>query len=405
MLSFVDRYFTLKKLRKETEYKVFDSFSNRAFSSKYFKSIFLPVSHLNLNELKMLLKREEEKIKRHGYLQDASFSEINDLAFDVLNNMIFTPKAIPENRKNLFKKLSPTHLLDAWEYYDDKEKEQVVKTLQKQEILKDEKSVDEIIKIIDETYSKAKSYSSAEDFASSNEDMMRKFSDLFNTSDEVGDGHSPFRSSFKNPDWEMVKEVRRIIRNLKSPRITEIKEEGFIGKKLNRKFVYELSIYPFEIKKEKKQINKPNIGIIIDFSGSMSGNPEINAKTLAVALLQERVVNEVLVKSEYFEEIVSSVTQLRSKPPSGDEGFDTLKTKEYIKDKDVIIVITDLIIDEDERKGLAKFLNDVRMKTIILVVSEKNVDEYKEDLPFRRYKFSEKKDLITVAKKLTKEVR
>ncbi len=397
-LSFVERYMMLKKLRNKSEYKIFDSFSGETFSSALFKSIHLPLAYLNLKELELLLKREEEKIKRDFTMKTKARDDI----LDILNNMLFTPNTIPQNRKGLFKKISTRHLIDAWEYYDEKEKRFTVERFKKEKIFKEDIDIDKAIETIDKVYAKLKTYSSAEYFADSNSSLYGEFEGLFESPKcEVGDGHCPYSSSFNNPDWQLVKDLRRIIKNLKTPVILEEKQEAFVGKKLNRKYVIDEScIKPFEFKRFKKINNIPNVGIIIDFSGSMRGTPEVNAKSFATALLQEGIVKEVLVKNEYFEDIVKTTQQLRSKPATGDEGFDTLSSKEYIKDKDFLIVITDLSISKNERKGLYEFVKD--KNTMILCVQKDNEEEYKDDLPFRRYAFADKNDVITVAKKLTK---
>jgi len=403
-LSFVDRYILLKRLRKKTNYKVFDTmFSNEVFSSVLFKSIYLPLAFINLKEAELLLKREEQKIQRPFTPKSKGI----DIVIDVLNNLLFTPKTIPESRKGLFSKLHPRHLIDAWAYYNEREKESVVNKLKKEKILKETVDTQQAIQTIDEVYESLKAYHSAEEFIDRNLSLYKKFESLFNLDNSfcIGDGHSSYSDYFNNPDWNLVREVRRIIKHLKKPVVLEERTEAFIGKKLNRRFILDdACVKPFEYKKERKQINTPKVGIIIDFSGSMEGKPEIRAKTLATAFLQERIANEILVKNEYFEDIVKTVEQLRSKPATGDERFDTLKSKEYVKDKDIILIITDLNIDEKEAKGLYRFIKEKEKNVIILCVNPKYFDAHKKELPLRRYDFSKKEDLITVAKKLTKNV-
>ena len=198
---------------------------------------------------------------------------------NILEDIIINEKLKRSSLERVYKKMTgdkekAASMITLWGHFTDEEKRKVVEEGLKKGIFKDKYTVDEIIETIEYTIKERKSENSLYDFVEWYDSTFKKFYNLFrdDTACELAPSNGPaeYDSSYNKPDWNLFKEISKILQRFKIKTQHTTIEKKFYGKRLNRKFYEDPSeIYPFKHKYTKTQIRKPKILCILDCSGSM----------------------------------------------------------------------------------------------------------------------------------------
>jgi len=363
--GYTKAYIFKKHLSKLIPYNLKYHHGRTAFSDLSSKTIYLPfVEPLDLKDLKILLEHEAKHFEiTKEPIKVTKSHDLNKvkLAANVLEDIIVNETLSRKDLETVFKKLNaPSLQLTLWQHYNSEEKIKVVKKAKQNKVLKDSISDEEIIKTIDETVKTRKKYNSAKDFEWMKPALFKKYCDLFEKPpvDSPGDGPAEMDYKGRPPDYNLVKQFERLLKAWRVKTEDSFRTEEFIGKRLNRKFIENLTHWkPFIKQYEIRTIKKPKVLILLDCSGSMGGAVEIIAKSFITACLRT-IDCKVIAHNQYYHLITNIPEELAKLPMDGDECFDKLSPQEF--KCDVFMVVTDINISPSESEGLYNFAQSIR---------------------------------------------
>ncbi len=436
--QFYEQYFIRKKLinlaKKEgVDVKIYGSNADISYVDLDVNKVFLPfLKKYSFGDLKILFQHELLHIKKSKKMfisDEYEFNYVNNLIEDIyINQFINKNKLI-----SIFKKISKDKndfenmKILLWKHLNEDEKDKLLEKLEKSEVIIEKEKVKRLLeKILEER----ENHESNFEFNQINGHLVKQLASLFriatpqNYQDNkngknknvvptglqniLSNGPSNFPSSYANlPDFELLKKISKLINNLKSYSEVQVQYKKFYGKKINRKYVEDLTeIYPFKQKNTFVDVKKPNIIIILDCSGSMQGEPEKRAKAFIVPVLQK--LNATLIaKNQYYTKITKNPQEAMKLYMEGDDDFDELpeKLKKYgywpIK-TDILISVSDLEISRSEIEGLNNVIEQINArKKYLLCVNEENMDKYEDIVKIPRISISDNEKMLNFVKKLT----
>jgi len=417
---YYEQYFIRKKLldyaKKEgfDNIKIFNSNLDLSYSDLSINKVFIPFNKkYTLQDFKTMLQHELLHFKLSKNIYD-----FGDQQLKIINNVIedmYINKNINRSKlEQVYKKYSMSgfdkiNRLFIWYHLTEEEKERLTDYLAKKGIIKED-GKEEFKKLIDELLEEREKYDDNYSFVNKNIDKLEKLLEFFiiPLPKEVGDGPCEPDKHYNLPNFDLLKSILKLIRKMKTYSEVVVEYKQFYGKKVNRKYIEDIQeIYPFRHKKTYININKPKITIILDSSGSMKGMPEERAKSFIVPVLQE--LDAVLIAHNDFKTVITRNPQMSIKiPMQGDERFDKLKEKlkeqnfEWPIKTDILICITDLVIDKEEAEGLQKLFNETKArKKYLLCVNDGEIENYKDIIKTTRISISDDQKMLNFVKKLT----
>lgn len=448
-LPYYQRYFLKRKIEKyikdtygeKSGYKIV--FPNITYSTScpITKTILLPpLANISLNTLKILAEHEADHIRMRGeflydydYLKRYPMLNVAELVMHIIEDNVINKGLMKDGHSKGsickvmdefgFKGLSYLSLID-----DKEERLKIIKNYIKSGLFKKDAKAEEIDKLIETLVRKLKRNTRE---AITSEEFKRLYK-LINVKSKVdSDGaHNPtcgakyhlkshgisYDSGRRLPDFKYVQKIRQIIRRLKVIREEEKENTQFYGKKLNRAYIHSDTEYkPFINKMHKVSISNPKILVLVDFSGSMVGEHEKIAKTFTVAIMQE-FSNSVVITSQYHGnpliKVVNTTNELINMYATGDEGFDSLEwffneNRELLSNAEMFVLISDLVIDSSELKGLLNTVGKLRIpKMVGWTIYKDEDDETKyvikklKSNKFKIYRITEMHDTVELAKRM-----
>ena len=393
------------KLTKSTPYKViYQSHTPTAYSNLITNTIYLPfIEPLEYGDLLTLLKHEEKHFKitkKPACIKTRYNIAKAQKILNILEDIIINEGESRSKLERIFKKLcTDSEQVTLWGHFSEEEKKKIVDRL-KGKLFKDI-STEKIVEVIEKTIKARKKHESLREFVYKKEEIFDEYYRIFvdkSEDYERGDGPCEYDSSYHIPKTEVIKEFEKIIRNFNIKSSEMFYEKSYIGKRINRSFLENLTeIKPFKRTKEIIETKKPKIVILLDCSGSMIGDPEILAKAFIVACLRH-LDCKVIAHNQYYHIETKSERTIVKLSMTGDEWFHLLDPKMY--KTDILAVITDMQISDVEAEGLKRFGEAVKaVRKYILCVNYSSKHEELNRI-YHRVHIKEKEKFIDFVKRL-----
>jgi len=394
------------KLTKSTPYRViYQSHTPTAYSNLTTNTIYLPfIEPLEYGDLVTLLKHEEKHFKvtkKPAYISTRYNIAKAQKILNILEDIIINEGESRSRLERIFKKLgTDSEQITLWGHFSEEEKKKIVDKL-KGELFKKDVSTEKIIEVMEKVIKTRKKYDSLREFVYREESVFDEYYRIFVDKSEKyerGDGPCEYDSSYYRPETGIVKTFEKILRNFNIKSSEIFYEKNYIGKRINRSFLENLTeIKPFKRTKEILEMKRPKIIILLDCSGSMKGEPEKLAKAFIVACLRQ-IDCKVIAHNQYYHIETDNEQTIIKLPMTGDEWFNTINPKMY--KTDILAVITDMNISDEEAIGLRRFGEAVKaVRKYILCVRNNSKHEELNGV-YRRVYIGEKEKFIDFVKRL-----